>query len=108
MFEYCTWLTNAAGDKQGSLSLWSHSMAISLTLSALYSSQILIQWESSCIAEQRKPSPATNGSNPEESAVYPQRVCECPLLFFLREAGHRLGEVGACSFLHLLHVHLVQ
>ena len=50
MFEYCTWLTNAAGDKEGSLSLWSHSMAAFLSLK--YSSQIWSEWELLSIAQQ--------------------------------------------------------
>lgn len=57
MFEYCTWLTNAAGDKQGSLSLRSNSMAFFLDLSPKYSSQIQNEWEFSCIAQQRQPFP---------------------------------------------------
>lgn len=57
MLEYCTWLTNAAGDKQGSLSLRSNSMAFFLDLSPKYSSQTQNEWEFSCIARQRQTFP---------------------------------------------------
>lgn len=42
MLEYCTWLTNAAGDKQGSRSLWSQSMDIFPNLLFLLLSVFLV------------------------------------------------------------------
>lgn len=56
MLEYCTWLTKAAGDKQESLSLWSHSMFFFRPQAVFvkYSSQAQNEWVFSHIAQQKQ------------------------------------------------------
>ena len=114
MLEYCTWLTNAAGDKQGSLSLRSHSMAIFLDLSPKYSSQIQNEWEFSCIAQQMQTFPlkcikSFAGFSRRQKFVYPKCLGLFASSWFLSmlclsKAQHKLENVAACSSLHLLYV----
>lgn len=69
MLEYCTWFTNAAGDKQGSRSLWSQSMDIFPNLLFCpyqYFTLREIEWLFCCIAEWRQP--LKKESNPFEEA----------------------------------------
>lgn len=99
MFEYCTWLTNAAGDKQGSLSLCSHSMVYFLNVEIILSDT---EWMGVLLYSTVEENvPLKSISNPrqgleEKSFVHPKclGLSSCswlllpPVLFFIYRMSH--------------------